>query len=334
MAFNIYDRSLVRIGEINTIISSVWQEKYCDRGACQLVVTDSPTAARLLVPDNFVGKTGGNTLWQIKTKEKRDGLLWANGFTSNYTLLDDRIYDGIHKSSVIETDLRAAVIGKRPAPIVGLTPARGLTGAVLSEHTYPTLFALCKDLCASADYGFRFLHDKVNKKLLFDVYQGVERPNAKFSEPFGNLAHLVLQQSNMDFKNMAYVGGSGREEERIYTEAGQTSAAGLDRREMFVDARDLRHDETEQTIDEFKALLRQRGLEKLNENNQKLSVSFEVNTEDFGKSFTLGDVIYCVLPEDDLKLFVRVIAFEETIENNAASLSITVGTPIIQTIGG
>lgn len=334
MAFNIYDRNLVRIGEISAIISSVWQEKYCDRGACQLVVTDSQAAARLLVPDNFVGKTGGSTLWQIKTKEKRDGLLWANGFTVNYTLLDDRVYDGVHKSSVIETDLRVAVSGKRPAPIVGLAPANGLTGAVTSEHTYPTLFALCKDLCASAGYGFRFLHDKANKKLLFDVYQGAERPNAKFSEPFGNLAHLVLQQSNMDYKNVAYVGGSGQAEERIYTAAGQTSAAGLDRREMFVDARDLRYDEAEQTLDEFKALLRQRGVEKLNENNQKLSVSFEVSTEDFGDSFALGDVIYCILPDDELKLFVRVIAFEETIENNATSLSITVGTPIIQTIGG
>ena len=63
-------------------------------------------------------------------------------------------------------------------------------------------------------------------------------------------------------------------------------------------------------------------------------MSFEVNTEDFGGSFSLGDVIYCILPDDDLKLFVRVIEFEETIENNATSLSITVGTPIIQTIGG
>ena len=87
-------------------------------------------------------------------------------------------------------------------------------------------------------------YDKAAKKLLFDVYQGAERPNAKFSEPFGNLAHLVLQQSHMDYKNVAYVGGSGRAEERIYTEVGQTSAAGLDRREMFVDARDLRYDET------------------------------------------------------------------------------------------
>lgn len=334
MAFNVYDQNLDRIGEINTVISSVWQEKYCDRGACQLVVSDSVVAARLLVPDNFIGKTGGDTLWQIKSKEKRGGLLWANGFTANYTLLDDRIYDGLHRSSVIETDLRAAVSGTRPAPIIGLAPTRGLPGAATSEHTYPTLFALCKDLCASADYGFRFRHDKANRKLLFDVYRGAERPNAKFSEPFGNLAHLVLQQSNLDYKNLAYVGGSGQADERIYTVAGQTSASGLDRREMFVDARDLRYDETEQTPDEYLALLQQRGLEKLNEHNRKLSVSFDVNPEDFGKSYALGDVIYCILPEDDLKLFVRVIAYEETIENNATSLTITVGTPIIQTIGG
>ena len=42
----------------------------------------------------------------------------------------------------------------------------------------------------------------------------------------------------------------------------------------------------------------------------------------------------CILPEDGLKLFVRVIAFEETIEDNRTALSLTIGTPVIQTIGG
>lgn len=333
MAFNVYDKNLTRIGEINTVISSVWQEKYSDKGLCQLVVSDSETASKLLVPDNFIGKTGRNTLWQIKTKEKREGLLWANGFTTNYTLLDDRVYNGKHTSSVVADDLRTLVSGTRPAPIVGLYETCGLTGSVKSEHTYPTLFKLCKDLCDSLDYGFRFVHDRTNKKLLFDVWQGEEKPNAKFSEKFGNLANLVLQQSTAGFKNVAYVGGGGQDEERVFVVCGQTSAEGIDRREMFVDARDLQKEE-DQSQEDYEAILKQRGLEKLNENNQKLSVSFDVNAADFGASFALGDIIYSLLPEDGLKLFVRVIAFTETIENNATSLSITVGTPIIQTIGG
>lgn len=332
MVFNIYDDTLTRIGEISTFISSVWEEDYCDRGLCQLVVANSATASQLLVPGRFIGRVGRRTVWQIKTKEKRSGQLWTSGYTANYTLLEDRILEGTHKSSVVETDLRTAVMSARPAPIVDLSDLRGLTGSVESEHTYPTLFELAKDLCATQDYGFRFIHDRQQKKLLFDVWEGEEKPNAKFSEAFGNLSNLVLTQSDANFKNVAYVGGSGEGSARVFVTCGETSTAGLDRHEMFVDARDLQQDE--KTLAAYKKILQQRGLEKLNENNQKLAVTFDVDPDQFGDAFDLGDIIYCILPEDGLKLFVRIIAFKEVAEKNRVRVAITVGSPIIQTIGG
>lgn len=332
MVFNIYDKTLTRIGEINTFLSSTWEECYCDRGICQLVVTNSEAASRILVPGNFVGRVGRKTLWQIKTKEKRSGQLWISGFTANYALLEDRVLNQIHTSNVIETDLRNAVINTRPADIVALADAHGLTGSVESQHTYANLFKLAKDLCGSADYGFRFIHDRQQKKLLFDVWEGAEKPNAKFAEAFGNLANLILQQSDVDFKNVAYVGGEGEGTERVYVICGNTSSTGLERHELFVDARDLRQEEL--SAAEYNALLQQRGLEKLNEKNQKLAVSFDVDPDRFGVDYDLGDVIYSILPEDNLKLFVRVIAFEEVCEKNKIKVSVTVGTPIIQTIGG
>lgn len=333
MAFNIYDESLTRVGEIRTVISSTWEEKFADKGICQLVVANSEAASRLLLPGRFVGKNDKSTLWQIKTKEKREGELWINGFTANYSLLDDRVYDGIHTSNVVADDLRAAVIGKRAPGIVALAADRGLTGSVVSEHTYPTLFELSKDLCGSVDYGFRFVHDRAAKKLLFDVFAGQEQSNAKFSEAFGNLANLVLQQSDADFKNVAFVGGEGEGSGRIFVVCGDTTAEGLARHELFVDARDLRK-ENGQTQTAYEDLLKERGLQKLNEHNGKLSVTFDVDPADFGTAYSLGDTVCCILPEDGLKLFVRVIAFEETIEDNRTALSLTIGTPVIQTIGG
>lgn len=332
MVFNIYDATLTRIGEVNTFLSSTWEEAYCDRGLCQLVVTNSAAASRILVPGNFVGRVGRKTVWQIKTKEKRSGELWISGFTVNYTLLEDRILEGTHVSGNIESDLRNAVSNTRPAPIVGLNTANGLTGSVESEHTYPDLFSLSKDLCGAADYGFRFIHDRRQKKLLFDVWQGEEKPNAKFAEAFGNLANLILQQSDVNFKNVAYVGGSGEGADRVFVTCGATETTGLDRHEMFVDARDLQQDN--KTRAEYESILQQRGIEKLNENNKKLAVTFDVDPDRFGVDYDLGDVIYSILPEDGLKLFVRVIAFEEVAEKNKVKIAITVGTPIIQTIGG
>lgn len=333
MVFNIYDETLTRVGEISTVLSSTWQEKFCDRGICQLVVSDSAAAASILQVGRFVGKSDKKTLWQIKTREKKDGELWCNGYTANYTLLNDRVFEGLHKSDIVETDLRDAVMTSRPAGIVGLSDLRGLSGAVVSEHTYPTLFKLAKDLCGSVNYGFRFIHDKSSHKLLLDVYPGEEVPNAKFSQSFGNLSNLVLQASDSEYFNVAYVGGAGQGEERTFIVCGATSSEGLQRHEMFVDARDLQKEDGQSTED-YTALLQQRGLEKLNEKLQIMTVSFDVDPADFGKLYGLGDTIRCVIHEEGLSLFVRVVAFEETIEKNKTELQITIGTPVLQTIGG
>lgn len=58
MAFNIYDETLTRVGEIKTILSSTWEERYDDRGICQLVVNCSAAASRLLTVGRFVGQSG------------------------------------------------------------------------------------------------------------------------------------------------------------------------------------------------------------------------------------------------------------------------------------
>ena len=331
MAFSVYDENLNRKGQIFTFLSSTWQEKFCDRGVCQLVVSDKQNESSLLRVGRFIGAPDKKTLWQIKTIEKKDGELWCNGYTSNYTLLNDRVFTGLHKSSVIETDLRDAVMASRPAPIIGLAQLRGLTGSADSEHTYPTLFKLAKDLCGTSDYGFRFLHDKANRKLLFDVYSGEEKPNAKFSPAFGNLSNLELKESDAEFFNVAYVGGSGEGEDRTFVTCGATASEGLYRHEMFVDARDLKK-EDRQSTEEYTAVLQQRGIEKLNEKLQKLTVDFEIDPTDLGSKFALGDTIKCVLHDEELSLFVRVVEFEETIENNKTEVRIKIGTPILQTI--
>lgn len=332
MVCNIYDETLTRIGELSVYQSLVWEEAYQDAGECQLVCAISPAATALLKNGYFVGKKDRQTLWQIKSTEKYEGLLWANGFTVNYTLLDDRVYDSILTTGNVETTLRSAVSGKRPAPIVGLSALRGLTESHVSQHTYQDLFSLSQDLCAQTDLGFRFIHDKTNKMLLFDVYKGETRTNVRFSEDYGNLANLALKQSETDYKNVAYVGGAGEGAERTFVVCGDTSTYGLERHEMFVDARDLSQEDGQSTAD-YQALLRARGIEKLNEHNAGLSVSFDISSQDFGVTFDVGDTVTALLKSDGLKLYVRIISAKQTYEKNKRKTQITVGTPIIRTGG-
>lgn len=332
MVCNIYDETLTRIGELSIYQSLVWEEAYQDAGECQLVCGISPAATALLKNGYFVGKKDRTTLWQIRSTEKYEGLLWANGFTVNYTLLADRIYDGVLNTGNVETTLRTAVSGKRPAPIVDLDRIRWLAESHVSQHTYPDLFSLSQALCVETDLGFRFNHDKAHKKLLFDVYKGEDKTNVRFSEDYGNLANLALKQSETDYKNVAYVGGAGEGSERTFVVCGETSSSGLERHEMFVDARDLSLEEGQSQAD-YEALLVARGIETLNEHNNGLSVSFDISSDDFGVRFDLGDTITALLKSDGLKLYVRVMSAKQTYEKNKRKTQITVGTPIIRTGG-
>lgn len=331
MVFNIYDTSLNLVGSISEIVSSTWEEKYCDVGKCQLVVNENKMLSELMQVGYFVGCSTQSTLWQIKSKQKESGAIWLNGFTSNYSILSDRIYSSEFTSSKVETSLHNAVMANRPADIVGESTIRGLSKYFVAKYVYEPLFDICKSLCESVGYGFRFIHDKTNKKLLFDVYEGQDVSAIKFSEKFGNLNNAILKQSDVDYKNVAFVGG-GSDNNVSYVICGDVTSSGMNRHEMFVRASSIKK-EASQTEEEYYEILKQHGLQKLNETNKKLCISFDVSSSDFGTLFNLGDKITCILQDDMIKLQSRIIGFTEVCENNITTTSLEVGSPILQTIG-
>ena len=101
---------------------------------------------------------------------------------------------------------------------------------------------------------------------------------------------------------------------------------------MFVDARDLAREDG-QSLSDYQALLQARGLEKLNEHNKGLTVSFDIASNDFGVKFDVGDTVTALLKSDGLKLYVRIMSAKQTYEKNKRKTQITVGTPIIRTGG-
>ena len=102
-------------------------------------------------------------------------------------------------------------------------------------------------------------------------------------------------ESNSSLKNVALVGGEGEGSERKYTAVG--SGQGLERRELFVDARDISSDLGDgETLSEteYNAQLQQRGKENLAENTDL--TSFEGETEStvmfkYGEDFFIGDIV-------------------------------------------
>ncbi len=91
--------------------------------------------------------------------------------------------------------------------------------------------------------------------LYFDTYKGADKTTEViFSADLGNLDEMVYTETAVDDKTTVYIGGAGEGADREMEVVGD-DAAGLDRIEVFSDARDVDEGDTEELINRAEQLL-------------------------------------------------------------------------------
>ena len=154
-----------------------------------------------------------------------------------------------------------------------------------------------EEICTTYGIGYDIYLNNGVFYLYF--YKGVDRSYAQsvnahvvVSESFDNLLSSDYKQSKENFANVAYVAGEGEGNERKKAMVGTES--GIDRFEVWVDARNASSNEGEISDAEYMAMLAADGEEQLSEMGitTMLSgeiingVSFQINSDYF-----LGDII-------------------------------------------
>lgn len=198
------------------------------------------------------------------------------------------------------------------------------------QYTGDNFYDLIVDLCDEFDLGFKITLNK-NKQFVFKLYKGVdrsyeqtERPYVVFSPNFDNLLNTKYYGSIINYKNIALVAGEGQGSSRKTRTVG--SAEGLERRELFVDARDLSSDGVSGAA--YNKKLDQRGIEKLME--YALDESFEGGTDPtiiyvYGEDYFLGDTVQ-IMNEWNIEAVARIdeIIFSQDTTGYTAIPSFTV----------
>ncbi len=328
MICSLYNDRLERIAILGTLRSLVWCESYAEAGVSQMVVVKNDEYAAKIKTGYFIGLDNSDTLQVITQVTDKGGQLWVYMRECKW-ILSDRIYDGTFRCGVVESSLKNAVTDTRLYDIVKTATDTGLSEKIGTERTYNSLYDISCAVCGAVGYGFKLRHERAEKMLYYEVYNGADRTDVKFSEKFGNMRNAVITLSDLDWKNVAYVGGAGEGSERIFVTVGETGTTGFDRREMYVDARDIQPIEGESEA-AYQAKLEARGLEKLAERRRVEGIEFEINPAGYGGRFTLGDKVTAVIPERGMIITVRITGIKRKYENNMESLSMILGDPVIR----
>lgn len=344
------------IGEINVFETFIWPTAFNAYSTFELWAPVNDENKELLKDGNIIWPDGSETagVIEIVNPDKNDkGVLRFNikGRTLE-SLLTRRIIWGTYNkttkeypSTIIRELVNESAINvadeKRKLPFLELADDPLVGEKITYQKTGGELYEAINKLATEASIGFKVVFDPRNKRMIFQVLKGVDRTygNENDIEPIildSDLQDILTSnyyRNSQDYKNIALVAGEDSGDARKKVIVGSEDVSGFDRREAYIDARDLQSETTtgettSLTDEEYNELLIQRGNEKLSE--LKVTETFEASLRitgsqyEFGKDYFVGDIVTAV--DRDLGVIVdaQISAAQEEF-NGKYNLTITVG---------
>lgn len=251
----VLNKNLETIGVIDTYKSCIWANRYNDVGDCELYVEATIKKMYLLAKGNYLMRLDDDMICQIKkieldTNSEEGNYLIVTGYDVK-KFLDQRVIWGT--SSVdgnVEDYLRNNInktVGNPTLSARQLKKANGerlfylgdktnFTEVTTEQNSYKNIGELVREKCKKYNWGYKVVLS--DYALYFKLYKGVDRSNSViFSDDFENLEATKYIEDDTNLGNVALVAGEGEGSDRARNVSGY--AEGIDRYEIFVDAKDI-----------------------------------------------------------------------------------------------
>lgn len=351
IVFQINNNVFDQIGDISQYTTLIWPDAFNGYASFELWAPITDDNSELLKQGNVIWTGGENAAvieivkaifdeegekeFDVKgrTLEKylTDRIVWGSysgkGFTSTI------MYDLVNKNCINPSN------NNRKIPwLVNSTDKK--VGKNISQYqkTGGELYDALVSLATEGDIGFSVLFDPRNKKLVFEVRAGTDRTygNPQGNDPvvFSTELEDILSSSyysnDQDKKTTAMVQGEDKGVARKTVHVGETSGVGFNRRELYVDARDLQSElygddgsVTKLTDAQYLSTLSQRGKEKLAECT--VTEIFEAQIRqfgdvqyEFGKDYVKGDKVTVIDEQLGVQVSARITEVEEDFDDEYA----------------
>ena len=324
--------------------SKVWKKSFSGAGEFEIYTADTPENIELLQIGRYVVRQDDDmvgVIEKINTQTDDDGrdMLLVSGrcgkaifarriiypqCTFSGTVWN-RMYWMLYNHAVSPSDARRVIPNTAISDVVD-----GVTGPKAeTQHTGTNLMTAVVDLVSSNNLGWKVpvVDGKFTATLISGVDRTVDQKDREpviFADEYDNLISSEYLRDLTGYANVAVIAGEGEGSARTWTGVDATGKAsgtyaGLNRYEMYVDARDLQKKvtdstgkETTLTTAQYTAQLQARGLEKLSEAAKTETFEGDV---DFGAytyrtDYDVGDLV-TIRDRHGITANARITAVEE-----------------------
>ncbi|WP_434305894.1 siphovirus ReqiPepy6 Gp37-like family protein [Clostridium botulinum] len=373
MELYIFNRDLELKGILDTFTSLRWIRRYSKTGEFELHCALDSNTLGLLKRDNVVYKKDDVEAGYIETRQLKIGedgqeYLEVKGkFLTNY--LDRRIsWDRVNFSGKTEELMRKLVNDNainpvninRKIPNLILGNLKGFTEDIKYPNSFGNILEQLENISNTNNLGYRNILDMKNRLIKFDVYKGVDRTLNNgtiapciFSRDFENILEQEYTDSLNNYRNTTLIAGAGEGKDRKITSI--ENGKGIDRYELYVDARDIQDTETvtvtvtdydeegnvtgsheeDQEVEipweRYRPLLIQRGKEKLEECQEVQTFDSKINilgNNKYKKDYDLGDIVTVVDKNWGIRIDTRITEIEEVYEEKGLEVNVVFGNNI------
>lgn len=350
MDIYVFDSSFEILRIVDVYSSLIWTQRYQDLGDFEIIVPATSDMIDLFRIGRFVGRACDVsrgvaglidasdmmivTGRQIKTDAEDGDDLIITGqdlksilkrrVISSQTVLSGTV------ASCIETLLNDNIIDAVDTDrnIDGFTFGATTVGTntMKCQFTGDNLLEAITDICVENGLGFKVTLES-SEFFNFILYEGTDRSKPPFglnpdtviiSPEFDNLLSSEYKEDTSNFANVAYVAGEGQGSARTIKETSIGSPTGLDRFEIWCDARNASSNEGEISEADYLAQLATEGQEALADAVIVTDFEGEI-VENPNYPFNLGDIV-TIITAQGIERNVRVTEMIYSIDDEGLTI--------------
>ena len=360
MQLIILDKNMDTLGAVSVFNTLIWDRRYYDSGLFELYTPAE--FFELMNTGRYLYRSDRTDLGVIREVNfARDAKGARTAYCKGYfseELLNDRVLntqinitgtpEAIGRQLVQKFAINPTDAGRKIAHLQ-LGALSGVGSSITVMATGDRLGDKLYEVEKTQELSHRLAYDYQANTLSFVVWQGKDRTDAQevnswaiFSDSFYNVKNAVYDRDESECKNFAYVAGEGEGAARVIVEVDIRSNPNEERRELYVDARDLQSTYTDDngsehtyTQAQYRQLLRQRGLEKLAEYEKVETVNSDVDPDAnlvYMTDFDLGDLCTYRYTDVGIETTKRITEIQEVYESSKQTLNVVFGNDMATSI--